>query len=168
MLKRRLLFGAKNVDVVAKTQEYMQLLDKIHSDVVTALKAGDSKKANALRYLLSLVDKKAFNLPLGSKLSEGEVLGVLQKELKNKEESKSIFEKAGREELAGESEWEINLLKSYLPTMLSREEIKAIILEIVASGEKNFGNIMRQTMVKGGGRADGNIVSLVVKEVLGN
>ena len=90
------------------------LKSKIKKDSVKALKKGESKKVGVLRFLLSLIDKKALKLPLGE-MKEGEVLAVLQKELKNKRESKEVFKKATREDLVKEVEYEIEILKAYLP-----------------------------------------------------
>ena len=132
---------------------------------MVALKAGDSKKSQALRYLVSLIDKRALQLPPEG-MSESEVLSVLQKEMKNKQESKEMFEKAGRQELVDEVVYEMQLLASYLPAAVSEEEIKAGVLEVKATLGNNFGAVMKEVMGRFKGRAEGNVVSRIVKEVL--
>ena len=70
----------------------MSLRDQLKADAMSALKEKDTKKAQALRYLVSVLDKRELQLPAGT-MGEPEMLLVLQKEMKNKEESKAIFEK---------------------------------------------------------------------------
>lgn len=143
----------------------MSLHNQLKQEAMIALKNKDFKKSQALRYLISLIDKRGLQLPPDG-LSEAEVLTVLQKEMKNKQESKDIFLKAGRQELVDEVDYEINLLSTYLPATASEAEIKASTLEIMGSVGKNFGLVMKEVMVKFKGKADGSVVSKVVREVI--
>ena len=77
-----------------------------------------------------------------------------------------MFEKAGRQELVDEVVYEMQLLASYLPAAVSEEEIKAGVLEVKATLGNNFGAVMKEVMGRFKGRAEGNVVSRIVKEVL--
>ncbi|HQI13242.1 GatB/YqeY domain-containing protein [Candidatus Shapirobacteria bacterium] len=140
--------------------------NQIKQEAVEALKSGDSKKANSLRYLVSLIEKRELQLPLGE-FDESEETKVLQKELKNKEEAKEMFIKGGRADLVAEQEAEIEWLKKYLPKDMSEVEIKEIVKKIVSQKGNNFGIIMGEVMREIAGRAGGEIVSKIVKEELG-
>lgn len=141
------------------------LRDKIKDDAVIALKAGEKRKVEVLRFLISLIDKKELELPVGS-LTEEVVLGVLQKELKHKEESKAMFVAGNRTDLVAEVEEEMGILKSYLPAEMSQDEVKQVVMTVVAEKGKNFGMVMGETMKRLAGRVSGDKVAAIVKECL--
>lgn len=141
------------------------LRDQIQKQAVEALKSGESKKANALRFLVSLIDKRALQLPPGE-MSEAEEVQVLRKELKNKEEAKAMFAQGGREDLMTEQEAEIELVKTFLPQEMSEDQIREIVKKVVADKDSNFGAVMGETMKLVAGQAGGELVSKIVKEEL--
>lgn len=141
------------------------LRDQIQKQAVEALKAGESKKANALRFLVSLIDKRALQLPPGE-MSETEEIQVLRKELKNKEEAKAMFAQGGREDLVAEQEMEIELVKTFLPQEMSEDQIREIVKKVVVDKGNNFGAVMGETMKLVAGQAGGELVSKIVKEEL--
>lgn len=141
------------------------LRDQIQKQAVEALKSGESKKANALRFLVSLIDKRALQLPPGE-MSEAEEVQVLRKELKNKEEAKAMFAQGGREDLVTEQEAEIELVKAFLPQEMSKDQIREIVKKVVADKGSNFGAVMGETMKLVAGQAGGELVSKIVKEEL--
>ena len=141
------------------------LRDQIQKQAVEALKSGESKKANALRFLVSLIDKRALQLPPGE-MSETEEVQVLRKELKNKEEAKAMFAQGGREDLVAEQETEIELVKTFLPQEMSEDQIREIVKKVVADKRSNFGAVMGETMKLVAGQAGGELVSKIVKEEL--
>ena len=141
------------------------LRDQIQKQAVEALKSGESKKANALRFLVSLIDKRALQLPPGE-MSETEEIQVLRKELKNKEEAKAMFAQGGREDLVTEQEAEIELVKTFLPPEMSEDQIREIVKKVVADKDSNFGAVMGETMKLVAGQAGGELVSKIVKEEL--
>lgn len=142
----------------------MSLLEQLKSEVVLAVKAKDSRRATALRFLISLIDKRGLQLPPDG-LTEAEVLNVLQKEMKNKVEDKETYLSANRSDLVAELDYEIEQLRAFLPAELSQEEIKKGIEEIVGRVGNNFSLVMREAMAKYKGRVDGGIVSGMVKEI---
>lgn len=90
------------------------LKDKFKAETVAALKSGDRKRVEVIRYLIALIDKRALQLPV-DKMTEAEEVRVLRKELKNKEEDREIFSKAGRNDLVEQQDYEIGVVKEYLP-----------------------------------------------------
>lgn len=143
------------------------LKDKLKKDSVEALKSGDKFRVGVLRFLISLIDKKELSLPPGTMKKEDEI-GVVKKELKNKEESVKMFREAGRKDLYEPLFAEIEIVKQYLPKEMSEEEVGKIVDEVVTDmGEVDFGTAMREVMRKVAGRAGGEVVSKLVREKLG-
>lgn len=138
---------------------------KIKNDCDAALKSGDGRLVGVLRYLLSILDKRELQLPTGE-MSEKEEVVVLRKELKNKEEAKALFLKAGRADLVAEQDYEIEMLKRYLPAEMSTEEIGKIIDGVISEKGRIFGVVMGETMKRLAGRVGGDLVSKMVKEKL--
>ena len=143
----------------------MKIEEKIKTDLRQALLKKDSAKVEALRYLLSLIQKQALRQPSG-KLDEPAVQAILQKELKAKNEALAMFRKGGRQDLIIKEEAEIAILQKYLPAALSPEEIRKIIAEESGS-HKDFGALMGAVMARVKGRADGRAVAELIKETLG-
>lgn len=141
----------------------MTLKEKIKTEIVTALKSGDKRTVSVLRYLVSLIDKKEISLPPGQ-MDDGQVLTVLAKELKDKNESVEMFKKGNRPDLVEETEAEIEILKKYLPENLSEEEIRQEVKKIMASKGVDFSVVMKEVMNQFRGRVEGQVVSRVVKE----
>lgn len=143
------------------------LKDRIKQESVEALKNHDQRLVDVLRFLISLIDKKELQLPAG-KMVESDEIGVLRKELKNKEESREMFAKAGRDDLVEQMDYEIEIVKKYLPAELSREDIEKLVSEVVAEKGNNFGLVMKEVMVKLSGSVDGGVISEIVKARISN
>jgi uncharacterized protein YqeY len=161
MPKRKLISGVKNVAGELKIQEDM-LKDKLKQDVVSALKAGDAHKVSVLRYLISLIDKKELQLPPGQMTAAEELL-VVQKEIKNKQETREIYQGAGKHEAVEELDYEIEVVKKYLPKELEESELEVMVEAAIAKMGKNFGAVMKEVMTQVAGRVGGEVVSRVVK-----
>ena len=160
------------------------LKEKLQADVKEALKSGNSKKRMVLGLVLSAVksrelDKRgklarvetdSVNLEESSKLTEEEIIEVLSSEVKKRKESIESFQKGGREELAQKERDELSILMEYMPEQMSedavREEVKEAITKTGASGIKDMGKVIGAVMIKVKGRADGQLVSKLVKEEL--
>lgn len=152
----------KNAEKELKIPEDM-LKDKIKSDSVVALKSHDSKRVEVLRFLISLIDKKELQLPPGA-MKEEDQISVLRKELKNKEESREMFAKAGRNELVEQMDYEIAVVKEYLPSELKEEELIKIVENAIEEQGANFGMVMKTVVLRVAGRVGGDIISKIVKE----
>ncbi|ONN26971.1 glutamyl-tRNA amidotransferase [Thermosipho affectus] len=141
------------------------LKEKLLNDLKTAMKEKDQIKLRVIRLLNSAI--KNFEVEKRKEATDEEIGKIVLKEIKKRQESIEAYKNAGREDLAKEEEKELEILKIYAPKMLSEEEIKNIVQEIINSiEEKNFGKIMKETMAKLKGKADGALVSKVVKELL--
>lgn len=141
--------------------------DKLKLNSVEALKNHDSVKVGALRFLISLIDKKEMQLPVGQ-MTEAEETGVLRKELKNKEESREMFLKGNRNDLVEQLDYEIEILKEYLPEEISEDKVVEIVTKVVAEKGNNFGLVMKEVMSQLNGSVDGSVVSRIVKEKISN
>jgi uncharacterized protein YqeY len=159
------LFGETNVAEKQKILEDM-MRDKLKKDSFDALKNRDNKRVDVLRFLISLIDKKELQLPPGA-MTEVEEIGVLRKELKNKEESREMFLKGERQDLVDQLDYEIVVVKEYLPKEIGEDKIKEIVDQVIVEKGNNFGLIMKEVMVKTGGAVDGGMISRIVKEKLG-
>lgn len=147
------------------------LRNKIKLNADEALKLGDSKKVGVLRYLISIIDKKALIMPPDS-MTEQDELAVLQKELKNKQESREMFEKGGRTDLVAEQDYEIEILKNYLPVAMDSAELEKIVDSVIEKLCKDmvkpypaniFGSIMREVGMIVSGKAEGSEIAKIVK-----
>jgi uncharacterized protein YqeY len=146
----------------------MNTQEKIQNDFKTALKAADDVGKRTLRMVLSSI--KLAEVEKGEKLSEEEVIRILQKEIKSLRESIADAEKAGRGDLIAEAEPEIKILEQYTPQSISKDEIdqlaKEAIAEVGASSPQEMGKVMKVLMPKIQGRAEGSQVSAAVRTLL--
>ncbi len=139
--------------------------DKLKKDSFDALKNRDNRRVDVLRFLISLIDKKELQLPPDG-LTRAEEIAVLRKELKNKEESKEMFLKASRQDLVDQLDYEISIVKEYLPAEMGEDKISEIVEQVMVEKGNNFGMIMKEVMIKTGGLVDGGVISRIVKEKL--
>lgn len=150
-----------------KIQGDTMLKDKLKQQSIEALKNHDPKRVEVLRFLVSLIDKKELQLPVGQ-MTEVEEVSVLRKELKNKEEAKELFAKGNRKDLVDQMDYEISVVKEYLPPEISQEQIGEVVSQIIEEKGNNFGLVMKEVMAVFGGNVDGGMVSRIVKEKISN
>ena len=142
--------------------------DRLQEDWKTALKAKDKFKTSVIstaKAAILLVEKTD-----NRKLEEDEVITILAKEVKQRRESMLEFEKGNRQDLVDQCEAEIKILLEYLPQQLGEEEIKQIVKEsaeeVGANSIKDMGKVMSAVRPKVVGKADGKLVSQIVKDYL--
>ena len=145
--------------------------EKIAADLKTAMKAGERAKVDALRLInAALKDKDIEARGAGKTLSGDDELALLQKMIKSRQESLEIYEKAGREDLAGKERGEIAVISAYLPQQLSEAEaaeaVKAAIAETGAASIKDMGKVVASLKAKYTGRMDFGKASAAVKAAL--
>lgn len=145
----------------------MMLRDNLKKESIEALKSHNQKLVDVLRFLISLIDKKEMQLPVG-KMTESDEIGVLRKELKNKEESREMFLKANRTDLVDQLDYEIEIVKGYLPAEITKEQIEQTVVDVITEKGNNFGLVMKEVMNKLGGSVDGGVISQIVKEKISN
>ena len=148
------------------------LIKTISTDMKTAMRERNKVALNTLRALKSAATNAAIEKGgAGSELAEKDVVNIIRKQIKQRQDSIEQFEKAGRAELAENEKAEITILEQYLPTPLSHEEIisavEAAIAESGADSKKDMGLVMKLLQEKTGGRADGKQLSQEVMKRLG-
>ena len=148
----------------------MSLIDNLNEDMKQAMKSGEKTKLKVVRSIKSALDNE--KIKLGKEIGEDDELNVLNREMKQRKESLEEFTKANRDDLINDISSEIEVLKNYLPEQLDAEEVKKIITETIANigatTSKDMGKVMGELTPKIKGRADGKVVSDLVKEILGN
>lgn len=145
----------------------MSLLQNIENDFKNALKNKEEVKLSTLRMLKSALHNKEIE-ERKEVLDEQEIISIIQKELKKRQDSITAYKTANRQELVAREEQEAEILATYLPAMMSAEEVAKIVDEVMVSGQDNFGLIMKDVMAKTKGRADGQVVQALVKQKLGS
>jgi uncharacterized protein YqeY len=154
----------------------MALKQNIQSDSTQALKSQDQETLGTLRMLLAAIVSKEKEkkykekLEQEAQLTDEEIIGVLTSEVKKRNDAIILYKQGNRPELAEREQREIDILKKYLPAQLSEEELKKIVQEtIVKTGAKemkDMGKVMADLNPKTKGKADGAVVSKIVKELL--
>ncbi len=145
----------------------MEILDKIGVDLKEALKAHEDNKVQTLRYILAQIHNREIEKGIqGKGLSNEEVIEVLRREAKKRREAAEIFKKGGREDLFKKEEEELKFFDPYLPKAAETGEIEAVVREVMTSGGKEFGAIMKEVVARFKGQADGRVVSEIVKKKL--
>jgi len=147
-----------------------ETLEQIRSELKEAQKAQDSFKVGTLRYILSAIHNAEIEKGKGETLTEEELVTILQKQAKQRRESIEAYEKGGRADLAEKEQKELGIIESYLPEQMGEEEITKLVEEAIsatgASSLQDMGKVMGVLMPKIEGKADGSLVSRLVKENL--
>lgn len=145
------------------------LKQKIKSDLNEALKQEDELSRSVLGMVLAAIINK--ELAKAKESTDEEAVEILFSELKKRKESIVAFEKGNRQELADKEKKEIEVLQRYLPKLMSEEEIKKIVKAAVdktgAKNAKDMGKVMKEISPQLKGKAEGSLVSKIVKEILG-
>lgn len=148
----------------------MSLKDRINTDLKTAMKAKDQAALRGIRAIkaaLLLMETDGS----GEAITEEKEIKLLQKLVKQRQDSLTIYKEQGREDLAKTEEEEIEVISRYLPEQLSEEELRSIIQGIIdktgASSMKDMGRIMGMASKEIAGRADNKEVAAMVKSMLG-
>ncbi|MGC2424484.1 MAG: GatB/YqeY domain-containing protein [Nitrospirota bacterium] len=147
----------------------MTLKERLNADMKEALKAHDAARLSTIRMVISAVRNK--EIDSRKDMDDEGVLSVLSTSAKQRRESIEQYEKAGRQDLVDKEKAELEVIISYMPQQMGREEIQTLVKDAVAeSGAKgpgDMGKVMKVLMPKVKGRADGKLVNEVVKEALG-
>jgi len=150
----------------------MSLKTRLEDDMKSAMRERESGRfrLSVIRMVRAAI--KNAEIDLQHELSEEETLAVLAKETKMRRDSLAEFAKAGREDLAADAQREIDILLAYMPPQLTPEEVRALageaIQSLAAPTPKDMGKVMGLLQPKVKGRADGKLVSDIVKELLNN
>lgn len=112
----------------------IMLQDKIQQDLLAALKAKDETSLSTLRFLQSALKNK--EIEKRAKLTDEDAVGVIRKQIKELSEAAEMFKKGGREDLVGQNEKQIEVLRQYLPAEISDEELRSEIEKIMAENKE--------------------------------
>jgi uncharacterized protein len=145
------------------------LEEKILDDFKNAMKQKDSLKVSTLSFLRGQFGYAALEKKK-DKLDDADCISVIKKLMKQRQDSIEQFTAGGRIDLAEKEKKELEILKTYVPAEMSREDVARIVEEVVASsgasGMKDMGNVMKEVRAKTAGSADGKLVSDLVRERL--
>jgi uncharacterized protein len=148
----------------------MSLKDRVTEDMKSAMRSGDKRRLGVIRLLLAAVKQREVDERIPA-LDDDQVVATLDKMVKQRRESISQYEKAGRTDLADQEHYEVSVLQEYLPAALSEAEIDALIDAAVtdtgASSIKDMGKVMGILKPQMQGRADMGAVSARIKARLG-
>jgi uncharacterized protein YqeY len=148
----------------------MNLKEELQEALKEAMRAGDKRRKKTLRMALAEIKNK--EIEKGEALEDSENLGILQKEVKSRQETIEGAEQADRPDLIQEAEAEIDILEEYLPQPLSHEELRSLVEEVIsevgAESMADMGKVMGALMPKIRGRADGKETNEIVRDVLGS
>ena len=146
----------------------MSLIVRMEEELKAAMLEHDNERRDALRLLLASL--RSAEKELQRPLSDDEELQVLQRERKRRVEAAEAFRSGGREEQAEDEEYELEVLEEFMPEPMSEEEIEEIIDDVIsevgATNIRDMGRVMAGVMHQVSGRADGSMVSQLVKEKL--
>ena len=150
----------------------MTTKEKLMADMKQAMKDREAGKLRleVIRMVRSDIRNAEINGKNKEELTENEVLAVIMKAVKMREDSLAEFIKGKRQDLIDQTSQELEILKAYLPEAMSDEELTAIVKEAIvstgATGPKEMGKVMKEVMPRVQGRADGKRINMIVKSLL--
>ena len=148
----------------------VSLKERLSSDLKQAMRGGDKVRRSVIRLVLAAVHNA--EIARQAALEDSDVLGVIAKEARQREESIEAFKKGNRPDLVAQEEAEKAVLQEYLPQQMTRDEVIAearrIIAEVGAQGPRDKGKVMPKLIAQLKGKADGREINAVVTELLGS
>ena len=148
----------------------MGLKEKLQSDLTDAIRSQDAVKSGTIRMLLAAITNEEVAGKSAKVLTDAEVITVLSREAKKRREAVEAYTNAKRDDLANKEKEEAVVIALYLPEQLSEADIKKLIADAItetnAAGPAGMGLVMKVLQPKIAGKADGGVVSSLVKAVL--
>lgn len=141
------------------------LTERLDAEYKTALKAGQRLRVDTIRMIKASIQRVAMDKRKDS-LTDPEVVQIVSQQAKQRHETLTAAEKAGRQDMVDQTKAELALLQEYLPAQLAPEAVKALIEEAIKEVGPNQGQIMKTVMAKVAGAADGKVISQLVAERL--
>ena len=144
------------------------LKQELGDDLKAAMKSGDKQKRSTLRLLMAAINNA--EIARRAALADADILGVIAREVRQRQESIEAFKQGNRQDLVTQEEAEMAILQAYLPQQLTREEImeaaRRVIAELGAEGPGDKGKVMPKIIAELKGKADGREINAVVTELL--
>jgi hypothetical protein len=151
----------------------MGLREQLTDDLKQAMRQRDETRKRTIRSVIAAMKQAETELDSSGRrvsLSENDLLALVAKQAKQRQDSIAEYQKGGRQDLVAEEEAELAILQTYLPQQLGRAEIEAearqVIDEVGATGPADLGSVMKPLMGRLRGRADGKLVNEIVRELL--
>lgn len=146
----------------------MGIKETLEIDLREAMREGKDVEKRTIRMVIAAI--KMAEIERGIKLDDTAITAILQKEVKSREETIVEARKGGREQIAADAGAEIQVLQRYLPRQMSDEDLRAIVLKAVedsgASAPSDIGKVMKLVMPQVAGRASGDRINQMVRQVL--
>lgn len=145
------------------------LYEKIKEDMKTAMKERREFDLGVLRMLLTALNNRIIDKRGGGGsdvLTDDEVLDILRKEAKKRKEASALYAQGGRPELEQAEKRESEFIENFLPAQLGEAEVASTVKKVIADGKKEFGEVMKEVMKELTGKADGHLVTEVIKKLL--
>jgi hypothetical protein len=146
----------------------MSLQDRLRSDLKDAMRARDSHRKSALRMVLTGI--QLAEVEAGHELEDVDIVELIRKEVKRREEALELMRDAGRDDLVEGEVTEVDILKAYLPKQMSEDEIRELAQEVIADvnaeSMSDLGAVMGTIMPRVKGKAEGRTVNRIVRELL--
>jgi hypothetical protein len=146
----------------------MTLLEKLRKDMLTALKSGNKDKSQTLKMVVATI--KNAQIESEKELTDKDIEKILRKEAKKTEDSIEQYQKMGRDDLVQKEKQDLEIIQSYLPELMSDEEVKKVvekkIKETGAQDMRDMGKVIGAVMKELEGKADGNTVKDIVQSML--
>jgi len=148
----------------------MGLKETLQSDLTEAIRSRDEIKSGTIRMVLTAITNEEVSGKEARTLSDAEIITVLSREAKKRREAAEAFAEGGRADRAEQEKKEGEIIATYLPAQLSEDEVKKIIADAIAqsgaSGPQGMGQVMKLVTPQTAGKADGGLVSGLVKAAL--
>jgi len=149
-------------------EQEANLKQKLTGDLKQAMKDGDTVKRSTLRLLMASIGNA--EIAKRATLDDADILGIIAKEVRQRQESIESFKQGNRPDLVAKEETEMAVLQEYLPQQMTREEVvkaaRQVIGEVGAQGPGDKGKVMPKLIAQLKGRADGRVINEVVTELL--
>jgi uncharacterized protein len=146
----------------------MSIKEKLKADMIAAMKGKEKERLECIRFIQAAVKK--VEVDTRKDLDDAAIISILMNQTKQRKDSIDQFKKGGREDLVAKEEAELKILQSYLPEQMGAEELKNLIelavKETGATSMKEMGLVIKAAMSKVAGRAEGSVVSDLVKKRL--
>lgn len=146
----------------------MKFLDQLNQDMKDAMRNKDKQRLSVIRSVKASIQNESINK--GEELTDDEILTILNREMKQRNESLQEFEQANRDDLVEKTKADIDILTEYMPSQLSDEDLQFVVNETIqevgAQSKADMGKVMGAIMPKVKGRADGSKIKQIVEQSL--
>lgn len=150
----------------------MGLQEQLNDDLHDSMRAHDETRTGTIRMLKAAIAQLEYtrtdpkNADYNKPVTEGDLLRVVDNQIKQRREAIELYNKGNRPELAAQEQAEIAVLEKYMPAQMTRDEIRAVVRQVMDDlGTREFPKVMKESAARTRGRADGKLVNEVVKEL---